>query len=87
MTYSTAFTAAVNTPEEINAYAGAAATQAARNALLKVVANSVGDHTALDAEVKNIDATIAAIVAGGGAAPAQTFTLTTGVDFADVSGA
>lgn len=86
VSYSKSFTAALDTPAEINAYAGAAATQAARTALLKVVANSVGDHTALDAEVKNIDATVAAIVAGGGAAPAQTFTLTTGVDFADVSG-
>ena len=87
VSYSNKFTAALDTPAEINAYAGTVATQAARDALLKVVSNSVGDHTALNAEVMNIDATIAAIVAGGGAAPAQTFTLTTGVDFADVSGA
>ena len=87
VSYSNSFTAALDTPAEINAYAGTVATQAARDALLKVVSNSVGDHTALNAEVMNIDATIAAIVAGGGAAPAQTFTLTTGVDFADVSGA
>lgn len=86
VSYSKSFTAALDTPAEINAYAGAAATQTARTALLKVVANSVGDHTALNAEVKNIDATVATIVAGGGAAPAQTFTLTTGNDFADVAG-
>lgn len=80
VTYSTAFTTALNTAEEINAYAGTAATQAARDALLKVVATAVGDHTALNAETAKIDATIATIVSGGGSNPGQTFTLTTGVD-------
>jgi hypothetical protein len=36
----------------------------------------------LDAEVKNIDATIATIVAGGGGAPGQNFTLTVNADTA-----
>lgn len=85
VTYSTAFTTALNTAEEINAYSGQTATQAARDALLKVVATAVGDHTALDAEVKNIDATIATIVAGGGSSSGQTFTLTVGQDYADSS--
>ena len=80
VTYSTSFTAALNTAEEINAYAGAAATQAARDALLKVVATAVGDHTALNAETAKIDATIATIVSGGGSNPGQTFTLTTSID-------
>lgn len=82
VTYSTAFTTALNTAEEINAYSGQTAAQAARDALLKVVATAVGDHTALDAEVKNIDATIATIVAGGGGAPGQNFTLTVNADTA-----
>lgn len=82
VTYSTAFTAALDTAEEINAYSGQTAAQAARDALLKVVATAVGDHTALDAEVKNIDATIATIVAGGGGAPGQNFTLTVNADTA-----
>lgn len=86
VSYSNSFTAALDTPAEINAYAGTVATQTARDALLKVVANSVGDHTALNAEVKNIDATVATIAAGGGAAPGQTFTLTAGADLADVAG-
>ena len=86
VSYSKSFTAALDTPAEINAYAGTVATQTARDALLKVVANSVGDHTALNAEVKNIDATVATIAAGGGAAPGQTFTLTAGADLADVAG-
>lgn len=80
VTYSNAFTTALNTAEEINAYAGTAATQAARDALLKVVATAVGDHTALNAETAKIDATIASIVSGGGSNPGQTFTLTTGID-------
>lgn len=80
VSYSTAFTAALDTAEEINAYAGTAATQAARDALLKVVATAVGDHTALNAETAKIDATIATIVSGGGSNPGQTFTLTTGAD-------
>jgi hypothetical protein len=80
VTYSNAFTTALNTAEEINAYAGTAATQAARDALLKVVATAVGDHTALNAETAKIDATIASIVSGGGSNPGQTFTLTVGED-------
>lgn len=79
VTYSNSFTTALDTVEEINAYAGATATQTARDALLKVVATAVGDHTALTAETAKIDATIATIVSGGGA-PGQDFTLTTGVD-------
>ena len=78
--YSTSFTAALNTAEEINAYNGAAATAAARDALLKVSSASVGDHTALTAETAKIDATIATIVSGGTSNPGQPFTLTTGVD-------
>lgn len=91
VTYSTSFTTALNTAEEINAYAGTAATQAARDALLKVVATAVGDHTALNTELTKIDATISTIVAGGGSAPSQTFTLTkagavlTSVTSADVT--
>lgn len=84
--YSTAFTAALNTAEEINAYSGQAAAQAARDALLKVVATAVGDHTALNTELTKIDATIATIVAGGGSNPGQTFTLTSGADQADITG-
>lgn len=80
VTYSNAFTTALNTAEEINAYAGTAATQAARDALLKVVATAVGDHTALNAETAKIDTTIASIVSGGGSNPGQTFTLTVGED-------
>lgn len=80
VTYSTSFTAALNTAEEINAYAGTAATQAARDALLKVVATAVGDHTALNAETAKIDATIATIVSGGGSNPGKTFPLTVNTD-------
>lgn len=80
VTYSNAFTAAVNTVDEINAYAGPAATQAARDALLKVVSASTGDHTALTAETAKIDATVAAIVSGGTSNPGQTFTLTSSID-------
>lgn len=86
VSYSKSFTAALDTPAEINAYAGTVATQTARDALLKVVANSVGDHTALNAEVKNIDATVATIVSGGGGtAPGASFALTAGTDFANTS--
>ena len=80
VTYSTAFTTALNTAEEINAYAGTAATQAARDALLKVVATAVGDHTALNAETAKIDATIATIVSGGSSNPGETSTLTVNAD-------
>lgn len=86
VTYSTAFTKALNTAEEINAYSGQTAAQAARDALLKVVATAVGDHTALNTELTKIDATISTIVAGGGSNPGQTFTLTSGADQADTTG-
>ena len=82
VTYSTAFTAALNTTEEVNAYAGAAATQAARDALLKVISTSVGDHAALTTELTKVDATIATIVSGGSTNPGQTFTLTENTDTA-----
>lgn len=46
----------------------------------------MGDHTALDAELKNVDATVSTIVAGGGSSSGQTFTLTSGADQADTTG-
>lgn len=75
MTYAAAFTAAVNTTDEIIGYSGDAAAASARAAVLPVTTNA-----SLVTAQASIDASVQAAAAAGNASSGQTYTLTTGVD-------
>lgn len=80
---ATAFTAALDTGAEVLAYTGADA-----NAAAKAWLSAVTTDASLVAQKATLDATVAAIVVATPAANAgQTFTLTTGVDYADTTSA
>lgn len=78
--YATSFTEALNTAEEINAYGGTKATEAARKVLATVVSATKDDHTTYDAALKAVDATILAITNNTTTTASQDITLTTGQD-------
>ncbi|MEG0084410.1 MAG: DUF4214 domain-containing protein [Massilia sp.] len=73
LSVANSFTAALDTPTELNAYAGTAAANAARSLLAEV-----DEATDLSSFQANIDVAVASIV--GGSPVAGTMTLTDGID-------